>query len=111
MVICGGVLVSSDSVRTAAPVVIIYLFATVPHVLLYSSTINNVRSTVYSSRTPDEWVRVLSSLFLWFSFVFSYFSIHSLYRNSLLYKPENSQKNADLPPSNLKHVVLSTPRE
>ena len=44
LVIC-GFFVWSDSVRTAAAVVIIYRFTAVPHVLLYSSTINNVLFT------------------------------------------------------------------
>ena len=60
-------LVWSDSVRTAAAVVIMYRFKAVPHVV-YSNAINNVlvNTAVYSSRTPDERVRTLSSLFLCF---------------------------------------------
>ena len=45
-----------------------YRFTAVPHVLLYSSAINNVPGTVYCGRTPDDRVRALSFLFLWVFF-------------------------------------------
>ena len=62
-----GYLVWSDSLRTAAAVVIMYRFTAVPHVLLTN------KFTVYSSKTPDERGRALCSLFLCFFHFFFIF--------------------------------------
>ena len=72
LVIC-GFLECPDSVRTAAAVVIMCRFIAELHVLLYGSTIHIVPGSVCVSRTSDEQVRALSSVFVFFRFFFRFF--------------------------------------
>ena len=68
VVVIFGILVWSNSVRTAAVVVIMYLFTAVPHVL-YSSTINNALFTAVG-RQMGGFEPSLPCFCVFFSFFF-----------------------------------------